>query len=236
MGGHYDKKLWNNPFDNSIWNTISHLGQRFFFPRGTIVQHNRLHGIFWIKKGRVCLSYFSDEGKEIKALYYNKNAIFNEARTFSSSNPDCTFICVEDCELYFFPREFFCEENFISSFPHIVQNLLSTMAEKILIHYYTLTSLRVDSDVVNVSKFILQLYREHGNKLTFNIVYNQQDIADILGVHRTTVARAIRKLKEEGILTKIARYEVIIKDIEMLKKISRDELPDQDESFSREEK
>lgn len=110
------------------------------------------------------------------------------------------------------------------------------MAEKILIHYYTLTSLRVDSDVVNVSKFILQLYREHGNKLTFNIVYNQQDIADILGVHRTTVARAIRKLKEEGILTKIARYEVIIKDIEMLKKISRDELPDQDESFSREEK
>ena len=113
---------------------------------------------------------------------------------------------------------------------------MKIMAEKILIHYYTLTSLRVDSDVVNVSKFILQLYREHGNKLTFNIVYNQQDIADILGVHRTTVARAIRKLKEEGILTKIARYEVIIKDIEMLKKISRDELPDQDESFSREEK
>lgn len=133
-----------------------------FFPAGTIIRHNQYRGIFYIQKGRVCLSYFSGKGKEVKALYYNQNAIFNEARTFSVLNPDCTFVCVEDCELCFFSREIFKGTDFIRSYPHIIQNLLSTMGEKMLLHYYALTSLRADTDIVNVSRFILQLYREHG--------------------------------------------------------------------------
>ena len=75
--------LWGMPFDNAIWQSIAHLGQKFFFPAGTIIRHNQYRGIFYIQKGRVCLSYFSGKGKEVKALYYNQNAIVNEARTFS---------------------------------------------------------------------------------------------------------------------------------------------------------
>ena len=220
--------LWGMPFDNAIWQSIAHLGQKFFFPAGTIIRHNQYRGIFYIQKGRVCLSYFSGKGKEVKALYYNQNAIFNEARTFSVLNPDCTFVCVEDCELCFFSREIFKGTDFIRSYPHIIQNLLSTMGEKMLLHYYALTSLRADTDIVNVSRFILQLYREHGKKLTFNIAYSQQDIADILGVHRTTVARAIRKLKEDDILVRMSRYEIVISDLDGLKKVAHDELPDDD--------
>lgn len=220
--------LWGMPFDNAIWQSIAHLGQKFSLPAGTIVRHNQYRGVFYIHKGRVCLSYFSGTGKEVKALYYNQNAIFNEARTFSVLNPECTFVCVEDCELYFFSREIFKDLNFIKSYPHVVQNLLSTMGEKILLHYYALTSLRADTDIVNVSKFILQLYREHGKKLSFKIAYSQQDIADILGVHRTTVARAIRKLKEDGILVRVSRYEIVINDLDGLKKYAHDELPDAD--------
>ena len=82
---------------------------------------------------------------------------------------------------------------------------------------HALTSLRADTDI-NVSRFILRLYCEHGKKLTFNIAYSQQDIADILGVHRTTVARAIRKLKEDDILIRMSRYEIVISDLDGLKK------------------
>ena len=93
---------------------------------------------------------------------------------------------------------------------------------------HALTSLRADTDIVNVSRFILRLYGEHGKKLTFNIAYSQQDIADILGVHRTTVARAIRKLKEDDILIRMSRYEIVISDLDGLKKVAHDELPDDD--------
>lgn len=220
--------LWGMPFDNTIWQTIAHLGQKISFPAGTIIRHNQYRGIFYIEKGRVCLSYFSGKGKEVKALYYNQNAIFNEARTFSVLNPDCTFVCVEDCELCFFSREIFKGTDFIRSYPHIIQNLLSTMGEKMLLHYYALTSLRADTDIVNVSRFILRLYCEHGKKLTFNIAYSQQDIADILGVHRTTVARAIRKLKEDDILIRMSRYEIVINDLDGLKKVAHDDLPDEE--------
>ena len=73
-----------------------------------------------------------------------------------------------------------------------------------------------------------QQNQKHGKKLTFNIAYSQQDIADILGVHRTTVARAIRKLKEDDILVRMSRYEIVISDLDGLKKVAHDELPDDD--------
>ena len=57
--------LWGMPFDNAIWQSIAHLGQKFFFPAGTIIRHNQYRGIFYIQKGRVCLSYFSGKGKEV---------------------------------------------------------------------------------------------------------------------------------------------------------------------------
>lgn len=90
---------------------------------------------------------------------------------------------------------------------------------------HALTRLRADTNIVNVSRFILQLYREHDKKLNLNIAYSQQDIADILGVHRTTVARAIRKLKEGDILIRMSRHEIVINDLGGLKKIAHDELP-----------
>lgn len=214
--------LWGTPFGNEIWQTITHLGQKLFFPAGTVVRHNQYRGIFYIQSGRVCLSYFSSTGKEVKALYYNKNTIFNEARTFSALNPACTFVCVEDSELYFFEKSIFKDVHFILSHPQVVQNLLSTMGEKILLHYYALTSLRADTDIIHLSKFILQLYHENGGRPHFRMAYSQQDIADILGVHRTTVARAIRKLREDGILGRMSRYEVAINNVARLKEIARD--------------
>lgn len=212
--------LLNMAFSNEVWQSLLHLGKKIFFVKGTVIHHSKYRGIFYIKYGRVCLSYFSSSGKEVKALYYNSNSIFNEARTFSVLDPECTFLCIEDCNLYFFPRDLFNDPRFFAEHPQILQNLLSTMGRKILLHYYALTSLRADTDIVNVSKFILHLYREHGRKLAFRVNYNQQDIADILGVHRTTVARAIKKLREDGILVRASRYEIVINDIELLKKIA----------------
>jgi len=217
---HTTTGLLETHFDNHIWDTILHLGERLVFPAGTIITHNKYKGIFFIKKGVVCLSYFSNNGKEIKALYYNRKSIFNEARTFSEMNYECSFVCVKECELYFFKKEIFHNNEFIKKYPYIVQNLLKTLSDKVLIHYYALTGLRADNDVTNVSRFILDLYVKNGKVNTFKIAYNQQDIADMLGVHRTTVARTIRFLKESGALFQLSRYTVAISDIEVLKRIT----------------
>ena len=223
-----NKELWGEVFDNTIWQSIVHLGKKFSLPAGTIIRHNQYHGVFYIRKGRVCISYFSKKGKEIKALYYDAGSIFNEARTFSILNPEGAFTCIEDCELYFFSRDMFKSTEFIKKYPQIIQNLLSTMGEKILIHYYTLTNLRAETDLINVAKFIYQLYEEN-KELRFKIAYNQQDIADILGVHRTTVARSLKTLKEYNIIQSCSHYEVVISDAGRLKILAEDGVLEQED-------
>lgn len=42
------------------------------------------------------------------------------------------------------------------------------------------------------------------------------------------MARAIRKLKEDDILVRMSRYEIVISDLDGLKKVAHDELPDDD--------
>ena len=162
------------------------------------------------------LSYLSNKGKEIKALYYFENSIFNEARTFSSLDPTCKFQCIEDCKLIFFPRSLFKPDEFLQENPDIFKNLLTNMADKILLHYHALTGLRANSDLVNVSRFIWQLYLDNGCKKSCEISYNQQDIADILGVHRTTVARSIRTLKEAGAILSLSRYSLTVGNLNAL--------------------
>ena len=90
------------------------------------------------------------------------------------------------------------------------------MADKILLHYHALTGLRANSDLVNVSRFIWQLYLDNGCKKSCEISYNQQDIADILGVHRTTVARSIRTLKEAGAILSLSRYSLTVGNLNAL--------------------
>jgi len=99
------------------------------------------------------------------------------------------------------------------------------MAKKILIHYLSLTSLRDDVGIKMLVTFFLQLYFEKNKNNDSNILnvnYTQQDIADILGVHRTTIARALHTLKMMNILEYKSRHEIIINNLDYLKNLLND--------------
>lgn len=201
---------------NLIWNEALEFATYFKFKKNFVIPHDKEIGIYYIISGKVVLSYFSLDGVERTALIYESGSIFNEARAFTEYNPSGQFKCVTDVELYFFPRNVLLNLDFISKFPHLIQNLLISMSGKILLHYLFLSEMGTGSCLSKLCRLIYSLAIKNNRQKIFHPQMTQTDIAALLGLHRTTLARTIRKLKELGIIEKFSHNEIIIANYDLL--------------------
>ena len=205
---------------NKEWEELLHLGSRLSYRKNTIIPHETAKGIFYLTKGTIELSYNNISGHKRIALYYGPGTLVNEARSLTGHNLSGTFTCMEDVELYQF-KESLCSQDFIRTYPHLIQNLLKTMAVKMLLHYCFVTAMGTGSHLSLVCRFILSSATTHGFPLRFRLGMTQQDVADLIGMHRGTLARALRKLKQMGIIEKFTSSVVQISDYAALEKLAQ---------------
>lgn len=66
--------------------------------------------------------------------------------------------------------------------------------------------------VAHLCRFILSLARKNSNSTTFPCHMTQQAVADLLGIHRTTLARALQQLKQCGVISSFTSKIVRIND------------------------
>lgn len=123
---------------------------------------------------------------------------------------------LEDCEVYTFTRECFSKE-IVVKYPELLENLIQSMAYKIFLGLNRggdLSSL--PSRICKVLNYVIQRETEVGiaSKKVRSKGINQQELADILGVHRVTLNNAISQLKREGILEHMSKRSLVISDIE----------------------
>lgn len=201
---------------NSVWDSITNLASYVVYKKNDIIPHEQQKGVYYIKKGQVVLSYNSPQGIERIAMIYEKNTIFNEARVFSECSIYGQFKCVTDVNAYFFPRTLINSEHFIKNHPRIVQNLMFTMGTKILTHYSFLSEMGTGDRTACVCRYILNLAARYGYVASFPAGLSQQEICNVLGVHRTTLARILRKLKNLGCISSFTMRNITIKDYDML--------------------
>lgn len=205
---------------NLIWEEALTLASKLVYPKNTIIPHVEQQCVYYIKKGQVRLSYIAPSGQERIALTYDTHSIFNEARVFSGYESIGCFKCITDVELYLFPKELLTKEEFIIQHPKIVKNLLFTMGAKILLHYSFLTEMGTGSNLAQVSKFILNLSAKNDNRSTFPVDLTHQEICDLLGIHRATLARILKRLKDMNVISFFTRRKAVITNYELLAKIS----------------
>lgn len=72
------------------------------------------------------------------------------------------------------------------------------------------------SHIVHICRLILSLSQKNGNSLRFSAEMTQQEVAALLGVHRTTLARILRRLISMGVISKFTNREVCIENRELL--------------------
>ena len=206
---------------NLAWRELLHLGNKLSYPKNTIIPHETAKGIFYLSKGTVELSYNTSSGHKRIALYYGPGTLINEARTLTGHNLGGTFTCIEPVELYQFDKDL-CSLDFIRTHPHLVQNLLKTMAVKMLLHYCFVTAMGTGSTLSQVCRFIFSFAVALDYPKTFPINLTQQEVADLIGIHRTTLARALQKLKTMRVISKLTMSGVQVENYALLEKLAAD--------------
>lgn len=204
---------------NTAWEELLHLGSKRCYPKNTIIPHETAKGIFYLSRGTVELAYNNSMGHKRIALYYGPGTLINEARSLTGHNLGGTFTCMEAVELYLFNKDL-CNEEFIRKYPHLIHNLLKTMAVKMLLHYCFVTTMGTGSHLSQVCRFILSTAAVHGYPEQFSLNLTQQEVADLIGMHRATLARAIQKLKKMGVVDKFTSSKVHVTDYEQLEDIA----------------
>ena len=185
---------------NLEWEVVLHRAVRRSYPKNAVIPHHEFPGIYYVAKGVVLISYFSSCGHERKTLYIESGTLFNEARSLIGYDPGGRFTCIRDVELYCFPEDLLTDLDFIRSYPHLILNLMRSMSGKILIHYSFLTDMGTGSRLAHIARFLLGLSAKHGHSAQFKAGVTQQELADLLGIHRATLVRSLQQLKKMGIV------------------------------------
>jgi len=201
---------------NRVWEEVLPLASKRAFPKGSVIPHNKGAGMYYLESGSVTISYFSSCGRERLALCINPGCLFNEARTLSGYNPEARFLCISDSVLYSFSLDTLESPDFIRTYPHLISNLLRSMGIKMLIHYTFLAGMGTGEPTIHLCRFILNLFRQNNNRTSFPCGMTQQEVANLLGIHRVTLARAIAELKELGVIAQFTRKEVHISNVDLL--------------------
>ena len=206
---------------NSPWEEVLHLAIRMDCPKGTVIPHLRVAGMYYLASGSVTISYFSSCGRERLALYIHPRCLFNEARTVSGFEPGGRFLCTSDSVLYRFPEKILESHDFILQYPHLIVNIIKSMGIKMLIHYTFLAGMGTGDHVVHLCRFIYSLFQQNSEKTTFPCSMTQQEVANLLGIHKATLLRAVAQLKRLGVIRHFTHKAVHITNAELLKSIAR---------------
>lgn len=205
---------------NPCWEDVLHLATRRDFEKDAVIPHTRWRGMYYLSRGSVAIAYVAACGRERLTLRVGPGCLFNEARTVSSYEPGVVFQCLEPSVIWRFPEGLLQDEAFLSAHPKQVASLLHSMGIKILIHYTFLADMGTGSRESHVCRFILNLSRQNGNALRFSCPMRQQDVAALLGIHRATLARILRRLREKGIIGAFSCKEVVIHDLRRLEELA----------------
>lgn len=206
---------------NRCWEKILNYAVRVNYSKGTIIPHTEISGFYYLYKGTVSIFYLTSGGKERLTLCLEPGCIFNEARSMTGYDPEGSFVCTSDTELWRFPAKLLTDKKFIRENPDQIANLMYTMGLKMLIHYTFLAEMGVGSTDEHVCRFILNLSKKNGDKLSFPCKMNQQRVADLLGIHRATLARALQRLKRNGVIEEFTAKRVIISNMEALTHLAK---------------
>lgn len=215
----------NNHSAQSLKKYIS-LAKFKIFKKGEILskQGEVCNEIMYLSKGTVKVSLINSNGME-KIFWYNiSDSLICEVPFFHEYESNASIVAVTDCCVYRFSREIFRE--ILKGHPDIYIDMGKNMAEKIRILCHQIAEISFSKPEKQICRFLYYFAKKYGKKnsefinITLNI--SHEEIASINSLHRVTVTKVLTILKKENILNRDKNGNIIIYDMENLKKYASD--------------
>ncbi|MDY0275499.1 MAG: Crp/Fnr family transcriptional regulator [Desulfomicrobium sp.] len=204
------------PAQATCWRKVLSLGRRMKFCKGAQVYpgSSGARTLFFLDQGEVWLVRSSLDGREKIIWSTGPDSLFGETPFFDELAPRSSMVAASDCMVYVFSRQCVLSE-ILPHNPDLMLALFRTLAMKVRILSNQTVSLSLDDLSSRICKFLHlrqnEQVQERGGQFVFPGL-NQQELANLLGVHRVTLNKALRELEKAGILGPYARNEVYILD------------------------
>lgn len=215
------------PAMNSIWEKALPLARERLYPQGfyLMLRDEARRDFYYLASGSLAIMYHAPSGRARNMLSLKAGNLFNISLAAGSLfMPDrkasSQFYCLEEARIWRFPGGLLHDEAFIRAYPELISNLLASLGLRLLITHDTLSSVGTNRLPARIAEFILQLSRANGDADEFSPGISQEDLANLLGVHRVTLLRALAKMKKSKLLVSFTHSRLVIGDREALRRMT----------------
>ncbi|MDO5537295.1 MAG: Crp/Fnr family transcriptional regulator [Desulfovibrionaceae bacterium] len=199
------------------------LGTECTFPKNydMYADDSNANCFFYIASGSVSIYHDMPDGKSLHILRLGRGNLFGISGAIAYRFT--TFRCFEvryhthtEVRLWKFSGDMLRDPQFIAEHPDIISEILLQQSIKTFMMHSAFTQANSEAVHQSFCRFALRLYKEKGSR-EIHLGITQTELAARFGVHRTTLNRAIRKLKELGIIASCTRDGFVIGDLERLR-------------------
>lgn len=202
------------------WENITPLGVRRTFRKGSPIfgLESTANGIYYVERGLVEILLYTTHGPEKVLFYVGQGCIFGEVSCFTGETGEAFPRARADCTVHFFSRDLI-ETIIATQYPQQMLELVRLSAYKLRM-YGVLLQDSLDSDnFLRVCKMLVSLARfkdpdlKPGQReVCFQPDLTQTDLARLMGVHRVTVAKALGRLRQMGVVRRFSKTALEITD------------------------
>ncbi len=203
------------------WETFQQLGQKMLLKKHEYLFHQDqpTDHVYIVVEGRIRLFITSPSGDEKAIVIIGKNGLIGECGIFNIPSYNSSAITASNASVIKVPKHSF--ETAMKDDYHITKQILIIMDMKNRILASHTMMLSSYSAVQRICYTLLQLVHTYGKKTKMGDVidlrFTHQELANLVGTSRVTVANTMKMLEKEQILAKVdSKY--VITDVKQLEK------------------
>ncbi len=212
---------------NAPWKKVLHLAERKVIRKGQIVdirmglsRHDGRPCFYYVISGRIRLSYVSRSGEERPILYAGPETLMNVPSVIVGDEDNTLVTCTQDAEVALFDAALLSDESFVAAHPDLMVNLVHSLCVHMVIHSQRLAETSLTNSVTQVCRIIRELFERNGGRAVFAPGMTQQELALLLGIHRTTLTRILCRLHTMGVVGRFTKRELEILDPQRLRELA----------------
>ena len=191
---------------------IQRVGTRRCFKKGSVITQygESVSGIYFLTKGEVTGRYFSASGAEKVIFIFRAPCFFNEALYLANLQSNMELEASADSELTYINKNTL--DRLLTTDAAFNLILMKYMARKTRLILAQLIDIITLSPVERVRKVLLLYARDEGIRHAdgVHVFISQEELATITGLHRVTVAKAFRQLKDNGLIIRTSKSLVVL--------------------------
>lgn len=205
-----------------VWHDVLSTGIKMRCPKGGIVaaEGEGLFDLFYLEQGTVEVVFGTLDGRGRSVISFEPGSLFNLAPAATRREASGQYVCVTDAVVWRIPGSVLHDPAFAAAHPQLMLAVIQLLGTLVLTYHTSLTDMLMEEFIIRFSRFLLSLSLER-QSVDFSPGLTQEKLATMLGVHRATLARAIQRLKREGIISCFTRGRLHIIDMDRLRAMAK---------------